>query len=80
VKSTICTEAGRIVIEAKAGRVTSNGVPMLPHEAFLLGHELQRAAAQADVEATKARYVDPHDGAPLAVRELNMAELAGAGA
>jgi len=53
MKSTICTEAGRIVIEASAGRVTSNGVTVLPHEAFLIACELQRAAESAVQQARK---------------------------
>jgi len=56
MKSTICTEAGRIVIEATAGRITSNGVPLLPHEAALLAPELNRAATRAEHLATIARF------------------------
>jgi hypothetical protein len=48
MKSTIRTEAGSIRIEALTpGKVTLNGRDMLPHEAFLAGAELQRAAAAA---------------------------------
>ncbi len=55
MKSTINTEAGRIVIEASTGRVTSNGAVLLPHEAFLIGSEMQRAAERAEKLAQEAR-------------------------
>jgi hypothetical protein len=55
LKTTIATEAGRIVVEASAGRVTSNGHALLPHEAFLVGSELMRAAERADVLAARQR-------------------------
>jgi hypothetical protein len=56
MKSTICTEAGRVVIQARAGRVESNGIELLPHEAMLIASELHRAAVQADQLATIARF------------------------
>lgn len=47
MKSTICTEAGVVNIDTKTmGRVTLNGRDLLPHEAYLIGDELMRAAQQ----------------------------------
>lgn len=53
MKSTICTEGGAIVVETTPGRVQLNGRDILPHEAFLLGAELQRAAGHADEAAAE---------------------------
>ncbi len=47
MKSTIRTEAGCAVIQAMIGRVQFNSGSMLPHEAMLVGSELQRAAEKA---------------------------------
>lgn len=65
MKSTIKTEGGVITIEAHAGRVETNGVKLLPHEARLVAFELDRAAEQADMmaareerEARKARVIE----------------------
>lgn len=59
MKSTIVTEAGALRIEATPGRVNLNGAAMLPHEAYLLGAELQRAATAAAkrAEGYAAKYL-----------------------
>jgi hypothetical protein len=53
-RSTINTEAGKVVIEAEVGRVTVNGRSMLPHEAVLLGREIERFAVIAQRKADEA--------------------------
>jgi hypothetical protein len=58
MKSTIRTEAGCAVITSLVGRVSFNGGSMLPHEAYLIGSELQRAAAAANEEAARAANGD----------------------
>jgi len=47
VKSTIRVKGQRFAIEAKTGVVFLNGERIEPHEAYLLGSEIQRAAATA---------------------------------
>lgn len=54
MKSTIRTEAGVLTISALIGRVDLNGRAMLPHEAFLIGSEFQRAAQAAQDLASRA--------------------------
>lgn len=54
MKSTIRTEAGCAVITSLVGRVDFNGGSMLPHEAYLIGAELQRAAQTANDDAARA--------------------------
>jgi hypothetical protein len=53
-RSTIKTEAGNVVIEATAGRVFVNGRSMLPHEAVLMGSEIERFAVIAQRKAEEA--------------------------
>lgn len=65
MKSTICTEAGRIVLEATPAGVILNGKRMLPHEAFLLASELQRAA-QNSAKRTEAYIAKYHAKAAAA--------------
>jgi hypothetical protein len=50
-RSTINTEAGKLVIEPGVGRVVINGASMLPHEAMLVASELERAARAAQRNA-----------------------------
>lgn len=50
-QSTIVTEAGRVVIQAEVGRVVVNGRSMLPHEAVLMGTEIERMAVIAQRKA-----------------------------
>lgn len=51
MRSTIRTEGGTVAIQATAGRVFTNGVHLLPHEASLMASELQRAAHYAQAQA-----------------------------
>jgi hypothetical protein len=64
MKSTIRTEAGCAVITSLVGRVQFNDGSMLPHEAYLVGSELQRAAEAANVEAARAANGDQLPAAP----------------
>lgn len=59
MKSTIRTEAGCAVITSLIGRVNFNGGSMLPHEAYLVGSELQRAAEAANADAARAASGTP---------------------
>lgn len=51
MKSTVKTEGGVITIVASAGRVETNGVKLLPHEAALVAAELARASQRAQLLA-----------------------------
>lgn len=42
-------------VDAEAGVVTINGVPLLPHEADVFGQALQDCATRAEALALKAR-------------------------
>ena len=66
MKSTIRTEAGCAVITSLVGRVDFNGGSMLPHEAFLIGSELQRAAQAASDEASRAAQAGTNAAAKVA--------------
>lgn len=64
MKSTIRTEAGCAVITSLIGRVDFNGGSMLPHEAYLIGSELQRAAQAATNNAAEAAGVNVRAAIP----------------
>ena len=51
MKSTVKTEGGTITITATPGRVETNGVKLLPHEAALVAAELARASQRAQLLA-----------------------------
>lgn len=58
MKSTIRTEAGCAVITSLVGKVDFNGGKLQPHEAYLIGSELQRAAQAATHDAARASLGD----------------------